>query len=155
MAPTPVLGIAEAREQLAAAVRRFRDDPHAEPIYIGSHRKPQAVLVPLAAIEEGGVATVVEPMLVKLRRLAPLIRRIAEVNGFENVRVFGSVARSEETPESDVDLLVKSTKGRSYFDLAQLAIDLEMLLERPVDLSTEGGLRGPIGDHIRAEALEL
>jgi predicted nucleotidyltransferase len=44
------------------------------------------------------------------------------------VRVFGSVARGEATPESDVDLLVQMRDGASMFDLVGLWLDLQDLL---------------------------
>src|SRR6266700_3540418 len=66
-----------------------------------------------------------------------------------DVRVFGSVARGEETPESDVDFLVSLEAGRTLLDLAKLETQLEHLLRRPADVATPGSLR----ESIRATAL--
>lgn len=46
-----------------------------------------------------------------------LILKVADGHGIQNVRVFGSVARLEDGPKSDLDLLVEFEKGRSLFDL--------------------------------------
>ena len=51
-------------------------------------------------------------------------------HGAGNVRVFGSVLRAAETPESDIDLLVEFAPDRSLLDLVGLQIDLETLLGR-------------------------
>ena len=56
--------------------------------------------------------------------------------------MFGSVARGEERPDSDVDLLVTLEPGRTLLDLARL--ELEALLGRPVDVVTADGLREPV-----------
>jgi predicted nucleotidyltransferase len=64
--------------------------------------------------------------------------QIARRYGVAAIRVFGSVARGEATPASDIDLLVSFEEGRHpgwlVFDLQR---ELEELLRRKVDLSTE------------------
>jgi hypothetical protein len=78
------------------------------------------------------------------------ILAIAAKRGARNVRVFGSVARGDERPDSDVDFLVDLEPGRSLFDLGGLHADLESLLGRPVDLVTAAGLRPRVrGDVLR------
>jgi len=66
------------------------------------------------------------------------LERLAHHYGVARIRVFGSVARGEATPQSDIDLLVSFHEGRHpgwlIFDLQR---DLEGLLGRKVDLSTE------------------
>jgi predicted nucleotidyltransferase len=80
---------------------------------------------------------------------------VAAGHGARRVRVFGSVARDEETPESDLDLLVEFEPGRSLLDHIALAQDLKDLLGREVDVVTEGGLHGYIRDRICREAVPL
>ena len=60
--------------------------------------------------------------------------------GASNVRVFGSVARGEATPESDIDLLITVQDGVSMFDLVGLWLDLQDLLGRNVSLVTDDPL---------------
>ena len=80
------------------------------------------------------------------------ILAIAQQHGASNVRVFGSVARGEAGPDSDVDILVDLELGRSLFDHAQLQIDLEALLGRKVDVVTARGLRPHLRDRVLQEA---
>lgn len=83
------------------------------------------------------------------------ILRIATKYGAYNVRVFGSVARGEADPESDVDLLVDMEPGRSLFDLGGLLMDLQDLLGCNVDVVTEDGLRDRIRKRVLKEAVAL
>ena len=58
--------------------------------------------------------------------------------------IFGSVARGEDTPESDVDLLFvadRSEKPFTLFTMGSMYMDLKKLLGREVDLVEEGTLR--------------
>ena len=55
--------------------------------------------------------------------------------------LFGSFARGEETPQSDVDLLVEyDGDGVSLLKHAMMIVDLEKLLDRPVDMVEDGTL---------------
>jgi hypothetical protein len=83
------------------------------------------------------------------------ILRIAARYGAHNVRVFGSVARGEAGPDSDVDFLVEMEKGRSLFDLGGLLMDLQEFLGRRVDVVTERGLRDRIRSRVLREAVSL
>lgn len=83
------------------------------------------------------------------------ILRLAALHGARNVRIFGSVARGEAGPESDVDFLVDMPKGRSLLDLVGLWQDLEELLQRKVDVVVDGGLSPYLKDRILAEAVPL
>jgi uncharacterized protein len=83
------------------------------------------------------------------------ILRLAAQRGAYNVRVFGSVARGEAGPESDVDFLVNMEPGRSLFDLGGLLMDLRDLLGCNVDVVTEPGLRPRIRQRVLDEARPL
>jgi predicted nucleotidyltransferase len=65
------------------------------------------------------------------------ILRIAAENGAFNVRIFGSVARGEATPESDVDIIVSFPPKTSIFEVVALWQDLTELMGREVDLVTD------------------
>ena len=88
--------------------------------------------------------------LLKVRRKE--ILEIASRNGAVNVRVFGSVARGDDRPDSDIDFLVNLESGRSLLDLARLLRELNTLLNRPVDVVTEAGLRPRIKPQVLKEA---
>ncbi len=83
------------------------------------------------------------------------ILAIAAKHGAFNVRVFGSVARGEAGPESDVDLLVDAGPETSSWFPAGLIIDLEELMGREVDVVTEGALHWYIKDQVVREAVPL
>lgn len=84
-----------------------------------------------------------------------VIVALAAKHGARNVRVFGSVARDEAGPQSDVDILVDLDPDRSLLDLGGLLMDLEELLGRKVDVATEKGLHWYIRDKVLKEAVRL
>jgi predicted nucleotidyltransferase len=75
--------------------------------------------------------------------------------GVVRASVFGSVARGEETPQSDVDFLVEFEAGRTLLDLAGLRLDLCDLLARDVDVATPSSLHPAIRDQVLSELLEI
>jgi hypothetical protein len=80
---------------------------------------------------------------------------IAAKHGARNLRVFGSVARGEARPESDLDILVEMEPGRSLMDHIALMQDLEDLLQRKVDVVSEKALHWYIRDRVLAEATPI
>lgn len=74
--------------------------------------------------------------------------------GVQRLAVFGSVARNEARPESDIDILVEFD-GRpiGLFEFLDLKHYLEGILNRPVDLVTEDGLKRQLREGILKEAV--
>ncbi len=64
------------------------------------------------------------------------------------IAVFGSYARNEDNPNSDIDILVSFSKRVSLFDLGGMKYDLSELLNRPVDLVTKNGLSEKLRPYI-------
>jgi len=83
------------------------------------------------------------------------ILKIAAKHGARNVRIFGSVARGEARPESDVDFLVDMEPGRTLLDMGGLLMDLRELLGLEVDVVTEQGLKPRIRQRVLEEAAQL
>jgi predicted nucleotidyltransferase/DNA-binding XRE family transcriptional regulator len=75
--------------------------------------------------------------------------------GLTNPRLFGSVVRGEETPASDVDLLVDVAAGVGLFALARCQAELEALLGVPVDLVPAADLKPGVAGHALADAVAL
>lgn len=71
-----------------------------------------------------------------------------------SVALFGSVARGQEHPDSDVDLLVDFGPGASLFDLVDIEFAVEELLGRPVDVMSRGALNER-DDDIRRDSVPL
>lgn len=81
-------------------------------------------------------------------------REEIEAFGVRRLAVFGSVARDEAGPESDVDLLVEfDDRPVGLFEFVDLKNRLEELLGRPVDLATKDGLKRQLRDRILEEAI--
>jgi predicted nucleotidyltransferase len=91
--------------------------------------------------------------LIKAKRLE--ILKLAQKYGAYNVRVFGSVARGEARPDSDIDFLVELEPGRSLFDLGGLLFELRNLLGVEIDVVTEKGLRSRIRESVIREAISI
>jgi hypothetical protein len=91
-------------------------------------------------------------LLVESRR--DQVLAIASRHHASRVRLFGSAARGEDGPDSDIDLLVDFDEDSSLFDLLRLSRDLEALLGRPVDVVSVGGLRSR-DQLILAESVDL
>lgn len=67
----------------------------------------------------------------------PQILALADQQGVENIRVFGSVARGEQTESSDVDFLIKMRAGCGLWEISGLLWRLEDLLKTDVQLVDE------------------
>jgi hypothetical protein len=79
---------------------------------------------------------------------------IASRHRASRVRLFGSAARGEDRPDSDIDLLVDFDEGSSLFDLMHMSRELEELLGRSVDVVSAGGLKSR-DQAILAESVDL
>ena len=85
-------------------------------------------------------------------RLDALCRRF----GIARLDVFGSVARGEDGPGSDVDLLYELAQGQSLgWEIEDLSQDLADLFGRPVDLVSRKALHPLIRDQVLADAEPL
>ena len=83
------------------------------------------------------------------------ILHIAARHGASHVRVFGSVARGEAGPDSDIDFLVGVRPPTSAWFPAGLVLDLQRLLGQHVDVATEDGLHALLRERILREAVPL
>ena len=82
-------------------------------------------------------------------------RQLQDQFGVRSLFLYGSVARAEERPTSDVDLLAEFDRPIGYFGLVRLQLYLQDLLGCPVDLGTSAGLRSPIRQRAAKEAIRV
>lgn len=64
------------------------------------------------------------------------------------IGIFGSYARNEDTPQSDIDILVDFSEQVTLFDLGGMKVELSEMLNRPIDIVTERGINNRIKEHI-------
>ena len=83
------------------------------------------------------------------------ILRVAARHGARNVRVFGSVARGEAGPDSDIDLVVRFDPGVTLLGHSALVRELESLLGRKVQVVSERGLRQRVKERVMREAIPV
>ena len=73
--------------------------------------------------------------------------------GVSGMTIYGSVARDQARPESDVDILVEFDRLVGYFTLVELEMYLEQILQRAVHLTTPGALNDRIRERIHLEGV--
>ena len=91
----------------------------------------------------------------ELRRQRRRLLDAARARGVRRVRVFGSLARGEDGPSSDVDLLVDLEPERTLLDLAAFRREAQEILGAPVDAATTDMLKERIRAEVEAEAVTL
>ena len=89
-----------------------------------------------------------------LRKQA-LVRTLAKAHGARSVELFGSAARNEDGPGSDLDFLVELEPGRSMLDLIGLAEDLQEAFGRKVEAVTASGLKSRVLKEARRDAVRI
>lgn len=83
------------------------------------------------------------------------ILRIAKTHGAHDVRLFGSVARGDSTPSSDIDLLVHMDSNRSLLDRIAMIHELEDIFHCNVDVVNDQAIAPSIRSNVLAEAVAL
>lgn len=92
-----------------------------------------------------------ETVSVRLRESRVTLEQL----GVKSLALFGSSARDEARPGSDVDLLVEFSRPVGLFEFVRLKLVLEEILERRVDLVTPDALRESIKAEILIEAIDV
>jgi len=80
---------------------------------------------------------------------------VLKPQGVSRVSVFGSYARGEAGPNSDIDILVRFENPKSLFELVHIQNELEQALGHKVDLVTEGAVSPYLIDTIRQEEVVI
>jgi len=91
----------------------------------------------------------------RIRRKRDEIIDVLAAHGLTNVGVFGSVARGEETSESDIDLLVDVAPDTGLLSIIRAQDELEKLLGREIDLIPRAGLKPRVAIEVTREVVTL
>lgn len=102
-----------------------------------------------------GVQRLTGPVGRRLRGRRSEVVELANRHGVRVLGVFGSVARGEDRPDSDIDLLVELPAEMGLFALARVQNELEQLLGAPVDLIPETGLKTGVRPAVEADLVPL
>lgn len=86
---------------------------------------------------------------------ADLIRSLAVAHGALSIYLFGSAARGEEQPGSDLDFMVQLAPGRSLLDLISLGYDLQAALGRKVETTSAAGMKPRVLAAARRDAIRI
>jgi len=130
--------VVEARSKLGQLIRALHDD-ESSAIYIGSHRKPEAVLLSVKSFEALGFKQIETPKLLDLVDRASVLKRLASTYGVTALGVFGSVATGTAGPGSDIDIAVEVDSSADLISLAAFEDDLESILGSRVQLAILAG----------------
>lgn len=95
------------------------------------------------------------PLRIALDRHRLQLRRELQALGASNIRVFGSVARGDDTDNSDVDILVEVDDTIGLFALGRMRSAAESILRAPVDVVPENSLKPDVRERVLAEAVPL
>ena len=89
------------------------------------------------------------------REVKETILQNLKPHGVRRIAVFGSYARGEAGPGSDIDILVRFAKPKSLFDLIRIEEELEQALHLKVDLLTERAVSPHLIDSVRREEVVI
>lgn len=107
-------------------------------------------------VAEEAIACSLPPVEKEIPRREEVLAIIAahreklQAMGVKSLELFGSVARNEATPDSDIDFLAEFDEDVGYFRLLEIQYYLEDILDYPVDLGTKKALKA----HLREPVLE-
>jgi predicted nucleotidyltransferase len=145
--PDEVVSVADAREGFSKILRGFRTDFDPQPVIVGAHRKPEAVIVPYEEyvagknVHAGSSALDLEIV----GEMSEILHKLAAMNNIAELAVFGNILTRGLAPEEPLDLLVGPTAQATYFDLVQFASEMEIVLRRFVNVVNRDGLH-PLSD---------
>ncbi len=146
------IAVSELARRTRAVVERLAREPGTRLVVMKNNR-PVAVI---AGVERGAPAAggARAGLREEVLRRKALVAALARAHGARAVQLFGSAARGEERPDSDIDFLVELEPGRSLIDVIGLENDLADLFGRKVDVVARQSakprvLAGSLKDAIR------
>ena len=125
-------------------------DPDDESVTLSTLSRAAAALG-----REPAVSLAPERPSVLLDRHRIELRKIAQEHGLENVVVFGSVARGQDTPDSDLDIVADIPEGLDLFAVAVVEEAMSAAIGRKVDLGERKCLKPHVRERVDREAKPL
>ena len=155
VARTPeMVSVSELSRKTRAIVERLARDP-ATRLTVMRNNRPVAELCGMGAID----SVIPRPASLTLREQvlakAGLVRTLAQAHGARSAELFGSAARGDESPESDIDVMVELERGRSLLDLIALANDLEEAFGRKVDVVEKSSAKPRVRAAAKQEGIRI
>jgi hypothetical protein len=95
------------------------------------------------------------PLGLRVRRHRAQLITAAAAHGVTNLRVFGSIARGEDRPDSDVDLLADLPPDLGLLGLGRVRVELEEILNAHVDLVPARDLKPCVRERVASELVAL
>ena len=105
--------------------------------------------------EPQGLARLSGPVGRRVRRNRHKLVAAAAAHGITGLHVFGSVARGDDRPDSDVDLLAHLPPGLGLFGLGRVEAELEEILNARVDLAPAESLKPQVRERVEHELVPL
>ncbi|MBM7505916.1 nucleotidyltransferase family protein [Agromyces aurantiacus] len=135
------------KDIVAAAIREFIETHRAE-LSAGVNATADRLARPHAEPRRTGIG----PLRARLNsNREELVAALAAL-GASNIRVFGSVARGDESASSDIDLLVDLADDVGLFGLGTMRSTAERILDAPVDIVPASSLKADVADTVLREA---
>jgi predicted nucleotidyltransferase/plasmid maintenance system antidote protein VapI len=76
---------------------------------------------------------------------------IKKFKSVQKAWIYGSFARGDDGPESDIDIALKTDEGFSYFDMAEIQYELERTIKRKVDLGFIDSFKSHLIEHVKSD----
>jgi uncharacterized protein len=106
-------------------------------------------------IERRPIDRLTGPVGRRVRRNRRRLVEAAAARGITNLRVFGSVARGEDRPDSDVDILAEIPDGLGLLELGRAREEFERILDARVDLVSAGDLKPGVARRVTGDLVGL
>jgi predicted nucleotidyltransferase/uncharacterized protein with HEPN domain/DNA-binding XRE family transcriptional regulator len=141
LSQTDVAGRARIAQSVVSAYESGRREPSVSTLERLVRATGHRLVLHLERLNNSPAGLPDTPLGRRLRQRRRAVLACAARHGASNVRVFGSTARGEDRPDSDVDLVVDLDKGIGLFSLEALRTELSAILGVSVDVAPSDGFR--------------
>ncbi len=83
------------------------------------------------------------------------LKSLYKRHGITYVGLFGSASRGDDTPKSDIDLLIDFDQTKTLFDLARVKLSLQEILGREIDLTIKGSIKSTLKPFIEKDLVTV